>query len=130
MPGDYKEYKFGIAKTVKVDKAAIEYIFQWTNAKTLGIYGENVVAFELQKRLNKLKALSNLEEVHFDIAYGNYMKLRMKSFADTLTSLKKANFYGRRLSAGRFAMFVKSQTIPTGWKCVVEKNSEYNCTKN
>lgn len=129
MPADYKVYQFGVSKAVKVAKADIEYMFQWTNAKQLSIYGENVVAFELQKRLNKLKALTNLEEVSFDVSYGTYMKLRVNSFAGALPSLKKASFRAPTLSAGRFVMFIRSQTVPTAWKCVVENNTEYICSK-
>lgn len=129
MPADYIDYQFGISKAVKVSKEDIEYIVQWTNAKKLGIFGENTVAFDLQQRLNKLKALTTLEEVHFDIAMKTYMKLRVKPFADTLTTLKKANFRAVNLSDGRFAMFVKSQTVPNGWKCAVQNKLYYNCTK-
>lgn len=132
MPVDYTAYTLQILKDVKVDKNHINAMFQWTQAKSLKITDENVVAFELQKRSNKLKELGKLEKVFFDISYRTYMKLRVKTFVDSLKSLKKITFRAQAISLGQFGMFVKSQTVPIGWTC---KSSTkvvyiYDCMKN
>lgn len=129
MPIDYTAYTLQIKKNVKVDKEEINRIFQWTQAKSLEITDENVVAFELQKRSNKLKALNKLEQVYFDISYRTYMKLRVKTFVDALKALKRITFRAQAITKGQFGMFVKSQTVPNGWTCKSEIVSIYACTK-
>lgn len=128
MPADYKEYYLGFIKDVEFGKDDVQYIFQWTNAQKLWIFGENVIAFTLQQQLNKLKEFKSLDDIFFDVSYGTYMKLRVKPFMDTLPMLNKANFRAQAITEGQFGMFVKSQTVPTGWKCVHDK-VYYQCVK-
>lgn len=128
MPTDYKEYYLGFIKEIVVGKEDIAYIFQWTNAKKLWIFGDNVIAFTLQQNLNKLKEFKSLADIFFDVSYDTYMKLRVKPFMDTLPLLTKATFRALSITDGQFGMFVKSQTVPTGWKCIVD-NKQYQCSR-
>lgn len=141
IPSNYELYMLKVSKDVKVVKEDINAICQWTTAKYLEIAGDNMIAFELQQRGNQLKELSQLQEISIDFSYRTYMKLRVKSFVDALKSLHKITFNTQSISKGRFDMFVKSQTVPVGWKCktaavallstsgVIESHS-YECTKN
>lgn len=130
MPADYTGYYMGFLKDVEVGIEDVDYIFHWTSAKKLYIFGENVVAFKLQQRLAKLRELKHLEDIYFDVSYKTYMKLRVKPFVDALHSLKTFYFRALEITEGQFDMFVKSQTVPVGWKCVVVDKVEYHCKKN
>lgn len=131
MPADYIKYFMHFAKDVMVDKEDVAYMYQWSSAKMLSIMGESAVAVELQQHLEKMKELYNVHDMHMDVAYANYMKLRAKPFMDNMHSLHKITFYRHELlSMGRFEMFVKSQTIPSGWKCNMMDQKTYTCMKN
>lgn len=127
-PADYAEYKLSFAHDMDVCMKNIEYILQLTNATKLSITENSGAAFEMQKRPNRLKNLAKLEVIDLSIAEAVYMRLRIQPFIDALGSLKTAIFTAYSISAEQFDVFVKSQTIPSGWKCVQAK-AQYHCTK-
>lgn len=127
-PADYTEYKLSFAHDLAVCMKNIEYILNLTNATKLTISENSGAAYEMQQRPNQLNELKNLEEIDLSIAEEVHMKLRVTSFVNALSALKKATFTAYSLSAEHFDVFVQNQTIPSGWKCI-RTNTQFQCTK-
>lgn len=130
MPADYMKYFMRLSKEVVVEKEDIEYMYLWSSAKMLSIMGENNVSYELQRHLEELRKLYNVEDLHMDVSMVTYMKLLVRPFLEKMHSLHKATFYRHvSISLEQFVNFVEHQTRPSGWGCMMADDSTYTCTK-
>lgn len=125
LPNNYESYKLEFEQSAITTDADIEYISTWTNAKSLEIFDNIDVAFDLLERIDELKTLTKLESLKLHLHRYSLLQKDFSPFFNTFPKLKFIQFtFDEATSVKIVKRFVRGLKIPKKFK-PVESNVQF-----
>lgn len=98
LPANFINYKINFDSMTMVTVSDLKYILTWTNVKYLEIHDECNVAYELLKRIDDMKSMTNLEQLTLNIHSYAMPQMVLKPFLENFPMLKQVEFVFKAVS--------------------------------